>query len=47
MKVVTPEAWYVLFWTGLTLSACAFGYFVGPHIIAKGLDLWMKGSSVK
>ena len=41
MKVVTPEQWYVVFWCLLTVSVCAFGYFVGPHIIAKGIALWM------
>ena len=44
MKVVSPEMWYVAFWASLTLAVCVFGYFVGPVIIAKGIDLWMKGS---
>lgn len=36
--------WYVAFWFSLTAGVCAFGYFVGPHIIAKGIELWMKGN---
>lgn len=44
MKVVTPEQWYIAFWLALTCGVCAFGYFVGPHIIAKGLEMWMRGN---
>lgn len=45
--------WYVLFWAGLTAAVCAFclcvtivvcvlGWFAGPHIVARGLKMWVK-----
>lgn len=42
MTVVTPEQWYIAFWCSLTMAVCVFVWFAGPHIIAKGLELWIR-----
>lgn len=36
---MTPETYWVR-WVLVLTAICAFAWFAGPHIIAKGLALW-------
>lgn len=43
MTIVTPEAWYRLYWLAWTAAVLvvvlSFAWFAGPHIVARGIAL--------